>query len=255
MSFYSDYVLSLSPDAYWRMDDASGNPQDLSGNARHMTSAVNLHYHESSPLWDGGDLSSYSMRGDGDGWSGQVSATWINPNYNEDFWGCFWFWGNYTTASYYNMLFTKCSSPDTVFPFAVFLMPYGYPRFSKGDGSHFPAVQQNTNYADSQWHFLAFKKYGSEWGMKLDTNSALTTTDTTTTTTTNARDLRTHVQYDGNFFVGYMTEIVYKKGSMSGWEPFNNLYGLGKGYFTPSHKDIRRPTSCITSYHLPKIAQ
>lgn len=44
MSALSDYILTFNPYFYWQMADASGAPQDSSGNARHCDSAANLTY-------------------------------------------------------------------------------------------------------------------------------------------------------------------------------------------------------------------
>jgi hypothetical protein len=40
MGVYSDTVLADHPSAYWQLGEASGNPQDSSGNARHVTGIV-----------------------------------------------------------------------------------------------------------------------------------------------------------------------------------------------------------------------
>lgn len=48
---YVAAVLASSPRAYWQMQEASGNPQDSSGNALHMTSiSAGADYREPGPI-------------------------------------------------------------------------------------------------------------------------------------------------------------------------------------------------------------
>lgn len=58
---YASEVLVDAPSAYYRLAEASGQPQDSSGNARHTTATVstNATYHQTSAI--GTDLSDFSI--------------------------------------------------------------------------------------------------------------------------------------------------------------------------------------------------
>lgn len=52
LAAYTAAVLGDSPVAYWKLDEASGLPQDSSGNGRHMTSKTidGSHYEQTGPF-------------------------------------------------------------------------------------------------------------------------------------------------------------------------------------------------------------
>jgi hypothetical protein len=51
---YPEALIALSPTTYWRLGDASGNAQDSSGNARHLTAGGTPTYSTAGWAGDGG---------------------------------------------------------------------------------------------------------------------------------------------------------------------------------------------------------
>jgi hypothetical protein len=49
-STYATAVLADSPDLYWKLGDASGNPVDSSGNGRDATSTSSITYQQTGPM-------------------------------------------------------------------------------------------------------------------------------------------------------------------------------------------------------------
>lgn len=47
---YSAAVLADTPDLFWKLDDASGNPVDSSGNGRNATSTASITYQQAGPF-------------------------------------------------------------------------------------------------------------------------------------------------------------------------------------------------------------
>lgn len=53
---YIDFVMGNSPVAYWPMDDASGLPQDISGNGNHMTAVSGTPVYQQAGPWGAGSI-------------------------------------------------------------------------------------------------------------------------------------------------------------------------------------------------------
>ena len=85
MTAYDDQVLSDSPVGYWKMQEASGLPQDSSGNANHMTDftgATQPNYQQAGPFNLG-----YSIEYPGGRRHHRTAVSTATSNFSLEFWG------------------------------------------------------------------------------------------------------------------------------------------------------------------------
>lgn len=86
---YVAAVLADSPRAYWKLDEASGLPQDSSGNGFHMTNSNSTSgaptYHATGPML-GGDFAIAFLRSNLDGFSRSTSITSAVDNFTYELW-------------------------------------------------------------------------------------------------------------------------------------------------------------------------
>ena len=84
-SNYSTEVLADSPVAFWKLDEASGLPQDSSGNARHMTATISTPTYQYGAPFSGAQSIRMTDAGGGSGFTRAVVSTATN-NIAVEFW-------------------------------------------------------------------------------------------------------------------------------------------------------------------------
>jgi hypothetical protein len=246
MSVYSDFVLALGPRGYWRLNDASGNPQDASGNGYHMTSATNLSYSQTGALindsdkavaWNGS--SSYSL----------IPSACLNPDYNSDFTIVFWVMTTSNTLN--DIIMEKWGAGDTRVPFNIKENGDGTLKCSRWDGTYSPECYTG-QMEDGAWHFVVYRKSGSELRALTDATLGVAATDTCVAAMTNTATVRVGIKSGStNLWAGTMDEIAYFNKALT-WDQCTTMYSLGKSLWIP-----RRPklVVCPSSYHIPRLAQ
>jgi hypothetical protein len=221
---YAPFVLSLAPRAYWRLSDASGVPQDSSGNGYHSDGHNALTYHAAGAS----AKTPYGVTLNG-------SSSWVSfpdascdPDYNVDFAVAFWVKTTNNTAV--DIVMEKWGIGLNRTPWAVTDNGNGTLNFSRWDGTHIPVVYTAV-INNGVWHHVVCRKKGSE--LRCMTDGALNTagTDTCNTAMTNIAPLSVGARSGGtNYWGGTLQEVAFWLGSVPDWDDFQIMYYIVAGF-------------------------
>lgn len=226
---YADYVMSLSPVAYWKCDEASGGLQDVSDYGHHMTVQANTLFQQGTG-WDEphNNCSLYSVGWAGNGYQGMPTDAHLNPDYDDDFTICFWL--KPSSAGSFQHVISKYNAAPC--PVLIYLTNDGYFRFYRVTSTGVSAYIQ-TPYSTSTWYFMLCRASGSYLNLLKDA-SWQTPVANVTSSCANSTDLFIGRQPGAasNYYNGFIDEIAWFDYALSD-EQCLTMYCLGKA-LTPS---------------------
>lgn len=208
MSYVSE-VLADSPLAYWRLNEASGNPQDSSGNGHHVSSVIGTPtYGQTSPITSDAAAKAMSFAGN----SGLVvpdaaSGDWDVPGNTEIFsMECWMKLAGNGTVRY---IFNKQSGN-----FGLYMWSDNILQAGKVDTGAF--IASASAITDTAWHHVVAVKNGASGALYID-GASVGGSFTNQDIIPNDENLRIGVYYNEtqNFFNDMLCELAIYGSALS----------------------------------------
>ena len=257
MSAYSDLVIASSPNAYFRLGDAAGNPQDLSGKAHHFTANASLTYGVAGALASPETDKAITFGGAASQCN-QATHADLDFAYNANF--TIMFWDHHTATTAWLVMFAKMGAAGG-YPYQIRHGGggNGILVFQRSDGTYTPFVSPDAAYVDGNYHFFAARKSGGaggtmQWMVDGVVQNA-TATDTTTGTTTNAYNVWLGARYDSSlWWNGTADELAIFPSALS-WSTLEQMYVLGKLGTYPRGRPPVLPVTSMSMQTIQRVLQ
>ena len=217
---YAAAVLALSPTAYWRLGDASGNATDSSGNTHHLTAGGTPTYGAAGWASDGNGAIAF----DAD-WFSASNASWMNPGLSD--WSLSWVMKHSGTPSARRQILGHQGTGDAG-EWGVQLETLSYRLILRADAAY-SLDFSGTVYDDAFHHFVVACDRSASATVYIDGSSAGTVDissgvalDLTNSTSLFMGARSTSPSYP---FVGTLDEVVFWNGYLVTSADAATLYG------------------------------